>query len=311
MRRRRAGANSLLARSRPVRTASVRRRQHCDRRAGLDFRPGDLSRLAVLHGPQHSGSHLDAPGRPAALGEGHQALPGGAHHPRPSVARAHDRWAAVPGGSRALRHGVICQCVPQIDQYHRSLHARGTCNPGILFRATLERVRLDADRMGIELSGGARHATRDRGGFHFDAFDPARRGSGKYPLAPGIAAVPGAGRLMSATASNGGGASTGMSRSMSEVRIVDAGGPHELVTIELFDRLGYLEQMGIKALKTYVKNGAEATEILLAGRADVAIQVGFGPALAAIANGAPLRIVAGSNLLTVHAIYSKDPNIRS
>jgi ABC-type nitrate/sulfonate/bicarbonate transport system substrate-binding protein len=98
---------------------------------------------------------------------------------------------------------------------------------------------------------------------------------------------------------------------MSEVRIVDAGGPHELVTIELFERLGYLERMGIKALKTYVKNGAEAAELLLAGRADVAMQVGFGPALAAIANGAPLRIVAGSNLLTVHAIYSKDPNIRS
>ena len=40
------------------------------------------------------------------------------------------------------------------------------------------------------------------------------------------------------------------------------------------------------------------------------MQVGFGPALVAIESGAPLRIIAGSNLLTVHAVYSKKPEIR-
>lgn len=97
---------------------------------------------------------------------------------------------------------------------------------------------------------------------------------------------------------------------MTEVHIVDAGGPHERVTVELMRRQGYLEQMGIIARKTYVTNGAEATELLLAGRADVAMQVGFGPALVAIENGAPLRVIAASNLLTVHALYSKNPEIR-
>jgi ABC-type nitrate/sulfonate/bicarbonate transport system substrate-binding protein len=95
-----------------------------------------------------------------------------------------------------------------------------------------------------------------------------------------------------------------------EVRIVDAGGPHERVTVELMRRQGYLEQLGIHVDRTYVANGAEATQLLLAGRGDVAMQVGFGPALAAIESGAPLRIVAGSNLLTVHAVYSKHPDIR-
>lgn len=101
-----------------------------------------------------------------------------------------------------------------------------------------------------------------------------------------------------------------MTRTLTDIRIVDAGGPHELVTVELMRRQGYLEQMGINAHKTYVTNGAEAVEVLRAGRADVAMQVGFGPALVAIANGEPLRVIAASNLLTVHALYSKNPAIR-
>ncbi len=101
-----------------------------------------------------------------------------------------------------------------------------------------------------------------------------------------------------------------MTQTTSEIRIVDAGGPHELVTLEVMRRQGYLEQMGIRAQQNYVANGAEAVEALRAGRADVAMQVGFGPALASMANGEPLRVIGASNLLTVHALYSKDPAIR-
>lgn len=95
-----------------------------------------------------------------------------------------------------------------------------------------------------------------------------------------------------------------------ELRIVDAGGTHELATVELLHRMGYLEAMGVRVKRTYVFNGAEAAELLLAGEADAAIQVGFGPALSAIARGAPLRVIAACNLLTVHAIYSQQPDIR-
>lgn len=101
-----------------------------------------------------------------------------------------------------------------------------------------------------------------------------------------------------------------MSAATTDIRIVDAGGPHELVTVELMRRQGFMERMGVSATKTYVTNGAEAVEVLRAGRADVAMQVGFGPALVAIANGEPLRVIAASNLLTVHALYSKNPEIR-
>ena len=94
------------------------------------------------------------------------------------------------------------------------------------------------------------------------------------------------------------------------VHIIDAGGPHEKVTVELMRRQGYFEQFGIHADRTYVTNGAEAAQLLRTGRGDVAMQVGFGPALVAIERGAPLRIIAGSNLLTVHAVYSKRPEIR-
>jgi ABC-type nitrate/sulfonate/bicarbonate transport system substrate-binding protein len=95
-----------------------------------------------------------------------------------------------------------------------------------------------------------------------------------------------------------------------EIHIVDAGGPHELVTVELMRRQGYCERMGVDVRRTFVTNGADAAELLLAGRCDAAMQVGFGPALKAIEGGAPLRVIAGSNLLTVHAVYSKNPQIR-
>ena len=101
-----------------------------------------------------------------------------------------------------------------------------------------------------------------------------------------------------------------MSAGLYDIRIVDAGGPHELVNLELMKSQGFLERMGVNPQKTYVTNGAEAAKLVLAGACDVAMQVGFGPALSAIVRGEPLRVIAGANLLTVHALYSKDPGIR-
>src|SRR5262249_24927552 len=95
-----------------------------------------------------------------------------------------------------------------------------------------------------------------------------------------------------------------------EIRIVDAGGSHEQVTVELMRRENCFERAGVAAHRSFVANGAEAVSTLLEGKADAAMQVGFGPALAAIADGAPLRVVGGANLLTIHAIYSKHPDIR-
>jgi ABC-type nitrate/sulfonate/bicarbonate transport system substrate-binding protein len=100
-----------------------------------------------------------------------------------------------------------------------------------------------------------------------------------------------------------------MTAALTQVDIVDAGGPHEKVTVELMRRERLFERFGIEARKTYVTNGADAADLLRSGRADVAMQVGFGPALVAIENGAPLRILAGSNLLTVHALYSNKTDI--
>ena len=101
-----------------------------------------------------------------------------------------------------------------------------------------------------------------------------------------------------------------MNREADSIRLVDAGGTHELVTIELMRRRRLFERFGVEARRTLVANGGEAVDLLLGGQADVAMQVGFGPALKAIAKGAPLRVIAASNLLTVHAIYTRDPKIR-
>ncbi len=99
-------------------------------------------------------------------------------------------------------------------------------------------------------------------------------------------------------------------RELLPVQVIDAGGPHEKVTVELMRTQRFCERMGIRIERTYVTNGAEAAELLSRGHGDVAMQVGFGPALVAIENGAPLRVIAGSNLLTVHALYSKQSGIR-
>ncbi|MBN8607411.1 MAG: ABC transporter substrate-binding protein [Caulobacterales bacterium] len=95
------------------------------------------------------------------------------------------------------------------------------------------------------------------------------------------------------------------------IRIIDAGGAHEHVTIAFMRAARCFEQVDVRVERTLVTNGAEAVTRLLANQADAAIQVGCGPALAAIADGAPLRLIAGANLLTVHAIYSKDGAIRA
>jgi ABC-type nitrate/sulfonate/bicarbonate transport system substrate-binding protein len=95
-----------------------------------------------------------------------------------------------------------------------------------------------------------------------------------------------------------------------DLRIVDVGGAHEHVTIALMRAERCFERAGVTVERRLVANGAEAVDLLLAGEADAAIQVGFGPALAAIADGAPLKVIAGANLLTVHALYARDPTIR-
>jgi ABC-type nitrate/sulfonate/bicarbonate transport system substrate-binding protein len=96
-----------------------------------------------------------------------------------------------------------------------------------------------------------------------------------------------------------------------DIRIVDAGGPHELVNLELMKSQGFLERFGVNPHKTYVTNGAAAARLVLSGECDAAMQVGFGPALSAIVRGEPLRVLGGSNLLTVHAVYSQQPDIRA
>jgi NitT/TauT family transport system substrate-binding protein len=97
---------------------------------------------------------------------------------------------------------------------------------------------------------------------------------------------------------------------MLPVHVIDVGGTHELVTVEFMRRQDCFRRMGLAATRTFVRNGGEAKDLLLAGQGDAAMQVGFGPALMAIADGAPLRIIAAANLLTVHALYAKAPGIR-
>lgn len=94
------------------------------------------------------------------------------------------------------------------------------------------------------------------------------------------------------------------------LRVVNANGPVEMALEELMARKGYMAEFDVEAEKVYVANGAQASQALIEDRADVAMQVGFGPVFPLIEKGFPLRVIAGSNLVTVHAIYTKDPKIR-
>jgi ABC-type nitrate/sulfonate/bicarbonate transport system substrate-binding protein len=98
--------------------------------------------------------------------------------------------------------------------------------------------------------------------------------------------------------------------SLKPLRIINGNGPAEQSLQELTRQMGFMEEFGIEPEYIGSPDGRKGLAMLLAGDGDVCLQLGFGPALAAIEQGTQLKILAGANLRTVHALFSSSPRIR-
>jgi ABC-type nitrate/sulfonate/bicarbonate transport system substrate-binding protein len=94
-----------------------------------------------------------------------------------------------------------------------------------------------------------------------------------------------------------------------QVNIVNTDGAASACLQEMIRRAGYLDQLGVEAKFTNIVGTPKLVDALVKGDADACIYSGFSPVLTAIEQGAPLKIVAGANLLPVQAVFAKSPAI--
>jgi NitT/TauT family transport system substrate-binding protein len=101
----------------------------------------------------------------------------------------------------------------------------------------------------------------------------------------------------------------GIAAEPARVSIANTQGGNTLVMQELLRRLGYLAELGVEAQTRNILGTTKLVEALVNGDADVCLYSGFGPVIAAIEQGAPVKIVAGANLPPPQVVFAKSPAI--
>jgi ABC-type nitrate/sulfonate/bicarbonate transport system substrate-binding protein len=95
------------------------------------------------------------------------------------------------------------------------------------------------------------------------------------------------------------------------VRIVNTAGTFAATLQQLMRARGYLENRGLRPTFLNVNDGSQIIGALVSGEADICTASGFSQVFPAIARGADLKLLAGSELLLLHLIYTWRPEIRS
>lgn len=95
------------------------------------------------------------------------------------------------------------------------------------------------------------------------------------------------------------------------VRIVCTSGTTNLVLTQLIQDMGYLKALGLKPTFINVADGNKGAAALISGSADICPSAGFTQVLAAIARGAPMRLVAGGADKNFNALLSANPSVRT
>jgi ABC-type nitrate/sulfonate/bicarbonate transport system substrate-binding protein len=93
------------------------------------------------------------------------------------------------------------------------------------------------------------------------------------------------------------------------VKIVNTAATFAATVQQLMKAKGYLEQQGLQPTFLSVADGSKIIGALLSGEADICTASGFNQVLPAIERGGKLKVVAGSELLLLHLIYSGRPEI--
>src|SRR6266700_4967953 len=95
------------------------------------------------------------------------------------------------------------------------------------------------------------------------------------------------------------------------VTIVNTAGTFAATVQQLMKDKRYLEELGLRPTFLSVGDGSKIIGALLSGEADICIASGFSQVLPAIEHGGKLKVLAGSEVLLLHLVYSWRPEIKT
>ena len=95
------------------------------------------------------------------------------------------------------------------------------------------------------------------------------------------------------------------------VTIINTAGTFAATVQQLMKDRGYLEEIGLAPTFVNVSDGSKILGALLSGDGDICIASGFSQVLPAIERGGKLKVLAGSEVLLLHLIYSWRPEIKT
>ena len=96
-----------------------------------------------------------------------------------------------------------------------------------------------------------------------------------------------------------------------DVAIANQDGSGTHIMTELMLGQHYFEAFGLKPKFNFILGSQPIIDSLMSGASDVCMGSGISNVIAAIAGGAPLRLLAGANQRIVQAIFSAKPDIRT
>jgi ABC-type nitrate/sulfonate/bicarbonate transport system substrate-binding protein len=96
-----------------------------------------------------------------------------------------------------------------------------------------------------------------------------------------------------------------------DINIVNTSGTAQLAFETLLRRQGYFEEFGLNARTENVSDGLRIMAALIGGGADACMTSGFGQVLPGVEKGAPVRVIAGANLLATQGVLTHRDDIES
>ena len=101
------------------------------------------------------------------------------------------------------------------------------------------------------------------------------------------------------------------SRQADDVTIVNTAGNFAATLQQVMKQKRFLEEIGLRPSFITVGDGSKVIGALLSGQADICTASGFGQVLPAIERGGTLKVLAGSEVLLLHLIYTCRPEIKT
>lgn len=98
---------------------------------------------------------------------------------------------------------------------------------------------------------------------------------------------------------------------LGEVNIILTAGTTNLVVTSLMAQMRYLEELGVAPKFINVADGNKVLAALISGSADICPAAGISQVIAAIARGAPVKIVGGAANKNFNAVFALKPEIKT